>query len=81
MLNDIHAACVAIAVAVCLKKENNRRWIKELYKRRPQHTHTHENLVRHLRLSEPNDYKMFLRLDVLSFNELIEIFTPTIGKE
>jgi hypothetical protein len=36
MFNDTHAACVAIALALCLKKEKNRRWIKEWYRRKPQ---------------------------------------------
>jgi hypothetical protein len=55
MLSDTDAACVAIALALCLVNERNRRWIKEWYKRRPQYTH--ENLT-DLMLSGPNDYKI-----------------------
>jgi hypothetical protein len=40
MLTDTHAACVAIDLALCLKKEKNHRWIKEWYKRRPRHVNT-----------------------------------------
>jgi len=40
MLSDTEAVCVAIAWAVCLINEKNRRWVKEWYQRRPQYTHT-----------------------------------------
>ena len=30
MASDIHSACVALAWTLCLKKEKNRRWIKEV---------------------------------------------------
>lgn len=43
MVRDTDAACVATALAVCLKKENDRRWIKEWHERRPHCTH--ENLM------------------------------------
>jgi hypothetical protein len=32
MVRDTVTACVAIALALCLKKENDRRWIKEWHK-------------------------------------------------
>jgi hypothetical protein len=51
MLSDTDVACVAIALALCLKKEKNRRSTKELYKRRPQYSH--ENLMTDLMFSEP----------------------------
>jgi len=54
MLNGTDVACVAIDVALCLIKEKNRRWIREQYKRRPQYLH--ENLMRDVMLSEPNDF-------------------------
>jgi hypothetical protein len=38
MLTDTHAACVAIALGLCLKKEKHRRWSQEWYKRRAQYT-------------------------------------------
>jgi hypothetical protein len=39
MLSDTDVACVAIALALCLKQEKNRRWMKEWYKGGPQYTH------------------------------------------
>jgi hypothetical protein len=47
--------CLAIALAVCLKKEKKkkRRWMKEWLKKRSEYTH--ENLLRDPRLSEPSD--------------------------
>jgi len=56
MLSDTDAACVSIALALCLMNEKNRRWVQEWYQRRPQHTHT--NLVTDLILSAPDYYKI-----------------------
>jgi hypothetical protein len=40
-LSDIDAACVATALALCLKKKKKiHRWTKEWYKRKQQYTHT-----------------------------------------
>lgn len=56
MLGDTEAACVAIALALCLINEKNRRRVQEWYQRRPQYTHA--NLMTDLMLSEPEDYKI-----------------------
>jgi hypothetical protein len=70
---------VAIALALCLqKKKKNHRWMKEWYKKRNKYTH--ENLLSDLRLSEPNDFRNFLRLDGSSFDELLKMVTPEIEK-
>jgi hypothetical protein len=61
-LSDADAACVAIALALCL----NRRCIKQWYKPKPQFTH--ENLMAELMLSKPNYYKMIfcaIRLPII----------------
>ena len=55
MLSYTDAACVAIALALCLVNERNSRCNEEWCKRRPQYTH--ENLT-DLMLSGPNDYKL-----------------------
>jgi hypothetical protein len=55
MLSDTDAACVAIALALCLVNERNRRCNKNCYKRRPQYTQ--ENLS-DLMLSGPNENKI-----------------------
>ena len=73
MLSDTEASCLAIALAVCLKKENKRRWMKEWLKKRNEYTHEH--LLKDLRLSEPSDFENFLRLDATSFDELLKIIT------
>jgi hypothetical protein len=59
MLSDMEASCLAIALAVCLKKkEKKHRWMKEWLKKRNECTH--ENLLKGLRLSEPSDFQNFL---------------------
>ena len=42
--------------------------------------YAHENLLKHLRLSEPSDFQNFLRLDATSFDELLKMITPRIEK-
>ena len=54
MLSGTDVACEAIDVALCSINEKNRLWIKEWYKRRPQYIH--ENLMRDVMLSKPNDF-------------------------
>jgi hypothetical protein len=79
MLSGTEASCLAIALAVCLKKEKKkRRWMKEWLKKRNEYTH--ENLLKDLRLSEPCDFQNFLRLDATSFDELLKMITPRIEK-
>jgi hypothetical protein len=70
-------ACLAVSLALYLRKKRNHRWTKEWYKGKPKYTR--ENLLRHFRLSERND-KSPLRLDGLSFCELLKISIFTIGK-
>jgi len=67
-----------LALAVHLeKKKKKRRWMEWLKKR---NEYTHENLLKHLRLSEPSDFQNFLRLDATSFDELLKMITPRIEK-
>jgi hypothetical protein len=49
-------------------------------KKRKRNEYTHENLLKDLRLSEPRDFKNFLRLDATSFDELLKMITPRIEK-
>jgi hypothetical protein len=52
-LSDTEASCLAIALAVCLKKEEKkRRWMKEWLKKRNEYTH--ENLLKDLRIKYLN---------------------------
>jgi hypothetical protein len=80
MLIDMEASCLAIALAVRLKKEvkKKRRWMKEWLKKRNEHTH--ENLLKDLRLSEPSDFQNFLRLDTTPFDNLLKMITQRIEK-
>ena len=77
MLSDTEASCLAIALAVCLKKKK-RRWMKEWLEKR--NAYTHETLLKDLRLSEPSDFQNFLRLDAASFDYLLKMITPRIEK-
>jgi hypothetical protein len=76
-LSDTEAGFLAIVLAVCLKKEKQRRWMKEWLKKRNEYTH--ENLLKDLRLSEPSDSQNFLRLDA-TFDELLKMVASRIEK-
>jgi len=58
MLSDVEVSCFVIALAVCLKKEKEKKKcrLKEWLKNRNRHTH--ENVLKDLRLSEPSDFKI-----------------------
>jgi len=67
MLTDVETACVALAVAKSVRKKSEkrrRRWMKEWFKKREEYTH--ENLLNDLRITEVEDYWLFLRVDVCS---------------
>ena len=49
MLSDTRAACVATALALCLKQEKNCRWIR-VAQRKPHHTY--ENLMADVMMSQ-----------------------------
>ena len=80
MLNDTDAACVAIALALCLKKVRNCRWIKKWFQRRPQCTHKKP----HDRLNDVWAKRIFFfcrRFDRPSFDGLVKTVTTTMAKE
>jgi hypothetical protein len=59
MLSDTEGSCLAISLAVCLKKEKKcSKWMKEWLKK--SNEYTNENLLKDLRLSEPSDFQNFL---------------------
>jgi hypothetical protein len=78
MLSDTEASCLAIALAVCLKKRI-RRWMKEWLEKKKKYTN--EKLLKDVRLSEPSDFQNFLRLDAKSSDERLKIITPQIKKK
>ena len=59
MLSDTEASCLAIALAVCLKKKEKKklRWLKEWLKKKNEYTH--ENLLKDLRLRNQVIFKIF----------------------
>ena len=66
-------------IALCLINEKNGRWIKEWYKRRWQHTHTHTKiLMTGLILSEWRGYRLWFGGP--SFDGILKI-TPTVAKQ
>ena len=79
MLRDTDAACVATALALCLKKEKNRRWNTQWYKRRLQYTQ--ENLMTDLILSEPNDFVCLCYSNVHPLMGYSRLLRTTIAEE
>jgi hypothetical protein len=74
----MEASCMAIALAVFLKKKK-RRWIKVWLKKRNEYTN--ENFLKDIRLSEPSYFQNFLRLDATSSDKLLKMITPRIKKK
>lgn len=72
-------AALAIVISFACKEPKKRRWSKDWYLKRAKFTH--HNLLRELKLCEPNDYHNFLRMDEELFNELLEIISPIITKK
>ena len=82
MLTDVETACVALAVAKSVRKKlekRRRRWMKEWFKKREEYTH--ENLLNDLRITEVEDNRLFLRIDVAAFEELLAMIKPKIEKQ
>jgi hypothetical protein len=74
MLSDTEASCLAMALALCLRNKEKRRWMKEWLKKK-RNEYTHENLLEDLRLSQLSDFQNFPRLDATSFDELLKMVT------
>jgi hypothetical protein len=76
MLVETDATCVATVLLVCLFKKR-----KGIAAGRKMQTKSivHENLTRDLRLSEPNDCIVLVRLVYSSFDELLKYVIPMQG--
>ncbi|VVC95302.1 unnamed protein product [Leptidea sinapis] len=73
-------AFLALTLALCMKKKKKgRRWSREWLKLRDKYTH--ENLLREIVLTEPNDYANFLRMDHKTFEDLLTLLSPCIAKQ
>ena len=76
---------IAVVVALAVRKETDvpkrksAKWSKEWFLQRSKFRHT--KLLRELRQSEPGDFKNFLRMDVESYNELLQMVAPLIGNK
>lgn len=49
--------------------------MKEWYKKRPEYNN--ENLLNDLKVSEPEDYTNYMRMEKEAFDDLLKIVTPT----
>lgn len=75
---DLAAAVVLLLVKI-RRHKRPRRWSKDWYKKRQNYTH--ENLLKDLILTEKDDFKNFVRLDVEKFQSLLELVTPLTTKK
>lgn len=80
------AACLAIVIACAMEKEKSpkrkrkrRIWTKDWLQKRSEFSH--ENLISEFQLSSSVDYRNYLRMDCMTFGELLEMVTPIIQKE
>lgn len=76
MLSDTRAACVATALALCLKQEKNCHWIR-VAQRKPHYKH--ENLMADVMMSGPKYFPPPPRMDSPSFDELLGLLPLTIA--
>lgn len=76
---------VLIAVAVALtdvakkKKRQKRIWVKQWLRERNKYTVV--NLLQELKVHEPNDFKNYLRMNDMLFNNLLGIIKSKIEKK
>lgn len=80
---QIMDGAVAIALALALKDKEKKskkrsKWSKTWFLQRAKYGHV--ELLAELRTNEPHDYRNFLRMDALSFDELLELVSPYIRK-
>ncbi|GFN82152.1 hypothetical protein PoB_000865800 [Plakobranchus ocellatus] len=74
-MGDFDAA-IALAVALAIEEETDvpkrkrAKWSKEWFLKRSKFGHT--KLLFELSHNEPSDFKNFLRMDIESYNELVE---------
>lgn len=68
-------ACVAIIIALATKRRVKRkRWMKEWLKKREQYSHV--LLLNEIRITEPEDYKNYFRMNDITFEKLLKLVTP-----
>ncbi|GFN94113.1 hypothetical protein PoB_002061900 [Plakobranchus ocellatus] len=83
-MGDFDAA-IALAVALAIEEETDvpkrkrGKWSKEWFLQRSKFGHT--KLLLELSHNEASDFKNFLRMDIESYNELLQMFEPLIVKQ
>ncbi|KOB66135.1 Uncharacterized protein OBRU01_21738 [Operophtera brumata] len=77
-MSNTDDAFLALTLALCMKRKKRRRWSREWLKLREKFTH--ENLLREILRTEPEDYPNFLRMDHKTFEELLTLLRPRIEK-
>ncbi|KAL4718671.1 hypothetical protein ACJJTC_008640, partial [Scirpophaga incertulas] len=73
------AAAAVVVLLLKRKRKRTRRWSKDWYTKRSKYTH--ENLLKDLMLTEKDDFKNFVRLNLEQFHVLLELVTPLIEKK
>ena len=80
---DTSAACIAIIIALendnSTKKRKRKTWMKDWLRKR--HKFTHDNLLKELCVSSPEDYENYLRMDHSTFLDLLNKVEPLIKKQ
>lgn len=81
MSDNINKACVAIILAIALKKRSKRKkWMKYWFKQREKYTHL--NLLNQIReYQEMDDYENYFRMPDARFEHLLELITPYLIKK
>ena len=72
----------ALALALALQrktKQKKRKWAKNWFLQRKEFGHS--KLLDELRCTEPSDFRIFLRMNEDSFDELLELVRPFIIKQ
>uniref|UniRef100_A0A1X7UZ41 Uncharacterized protein n=1 Tax=Amphimedon queenslandica TaxID=400682 RepID=A0A1X7UZ41_AMPQE len=84
-MSTTDAMCIVIALVKWIKQHEKKKRkrtpsIREWINNRPKHG-TYLHLINELRLCDQVWYKNFLRMDVLSFESLLNLVSPIIRKQ
>ena len=77
------AACAVIVGVIARSRQRRRRrriWTREWILNRQQHGAYHQ-LLQELRLCDENSYRNFLRMNVASFEEVLQCVSPIISRQ
>jgi hypothetical protein len=79
----VAAVAVTVIASVCateviLKKGKRKVWVKRLFQRR-QSKGSYEMLLRELKDEDPDSFRSYLRMDIDSFDHLLNLLKPHIS--